>query len=80
MDWKIFAAAMGWGAAGASMVVYREWRERRTNIEFVPDGKGGFEDSILRWERRAKIVLWVTIVGVLVLGYRAMFGLWPFGR
>lgn len=79
MFWKIFAAAIGWAIAASMLEYYLHWRSRRTDVQFVPDGRGGFEDSILRWERRGRVLLWASIVLILLLGFQSLSGGWPFG-
>lgn len=64
---------------GAAMAYYRHWKSKRTNIYYVPDGKGGFEDAILKWERRWKIGVWILAATLVVLGLRSLDGSWPFG-
>jgi len=72
MDWSIFAAALGGGAARAALFEYRDWKARRREIPLDFNPKTGVYEAdwkLKRWERAAKIGFWALVVGHLAFGY-----------
>lgn len=71
-SWSIVAAAAGAAGARAAIEIYFERKRARTEIELVPDGRGGFIDKATIFERRMFWAWLVLVISVSVLGYLAV--------
>jgi hypothetical protein len=59
----ILAITLGWGIGGGLFGWYQHWKSSRREITLSPDGKGGFQDNLIRKE---KVFWWIYAATILI--------------